>query len=285
MRAISTVLDVVLALLLTTAAIGVLVAGPPLSTPATDGGPSAEPAADLVATTTVNVTYRVGPIAEADDRTEIRYAQGTLASLLVDAALRTIHLPGGTVGSGPSAFERRLRPLTRARVRPLPGRTNVTVAWQPVGPKGPRAGFAVGPTPPGDVSVAAARLDVPTGIPRGRAAANRAATSGYGAVAGVAATRLVAGLLPPAEMRTGLRGQPPTPERVRERYDAFGAALGVEVGPLGEEPDIAPANDALRRALRAQVADGLARRHRSPVAAARAVRTGTATVTVRRWAT
>jgi hypothetical protein len=284
MRAVSTVLDVGLALLLTTAAIGVLVAGPPLSTATIDGAPSARPAADLVATTTANVSYRVGKPADGDTRTEPRYAQGTLAALLVDAALRTVHLPGGDVGADQTGFERRLRNLTQTRLRPLAGGTNVSVAWQPVGPGGPHAGLAVGPTPPRDARVAAARLDVPTGIPRGSAAAKRAATGGYPAVAGVVATRLVAGLLPPTEMRTGLRGQPSTSERVRDRYEAFGGALGVEVGPVRESDDVTPANDALRRALRAQLAGGLAERHRSPAAAARTVRTGPATVTVRRWA-
>lgn len=141
-RALSTVVDVTLCLLLVSASVGVLAGTDPGSR---ERASPARPVLSTMAATTASVGYVSGG--------EARRATGTLAGLLAAAARRT---------AGGSLSEDRFVASVRERVRRFLANVSkpvqVTARWQP-GPNATiRGSLAIGPDPPARVDTDAARL-------------------------------------------------------------------------------------------------------------------------------
>jgi hypothetical protein len=210
-RAVSTVLDVCLCLLLVSASVLTLLAAP------VDGEDPAAGTADELATTlaagTTTVRYS-GP-------TGTRAVHGTHAGLLATAT-RTNRTPesGG-----------RFRTAVRSAVRGvLDGddwTARVRATWRPYEGADPTA-VVVGPTPPPDADVHAATTSVPSGLqPAGPGATRAAAGSGYRGVAGV----LVEAAVPDAREHRRQAYVRRTTADLRRRYESpLAAARAVTVG-------------------------------------------------------
>ncbi|WP_128477985.1 DUF7284 family protein [Halorussus pelagicus] len=164
MRAISTVLDVSLCLLLVSAS-ALTLAG----TPAQDrrSGPptapdSADEAATLVATSTASVTYR--PADSANENTRNRTVHDTLAGLLASASAANAEPESATdfVRAATATVGRALRRAgISAQVVARPSETLPT-SYSPTSQSTPeRSGRVVaGPAPPPDADVYAAAVAV-----------------------------------------------------------------------------------------------------------------------------
>lgn len=289
-RAISTVVDVSLCLLLVSAAVGTL-ALPPAATGAPHEGPDPSATVEALATGTVSVTYdldtgglaavgeEVGTTGEVE-----RVAHGSYAALLAEAAVENATLAGRELSGASDGFERRVAERTLTAMRATGGRTRVTATWAPY-PGAPTRGVAsAGPRPPADASVAAASLTVPSRFRPTRERARRAARrDGYAGVARVLARATVAGWFPPDEARLALRGDAPVDALLAERYRRTAAILGTSVAGPVRAVEPRRANARLRAALASRYEADLRDRFDSPTEAAGAIRIAEVRVVVATW--
>lgn len=293
-RAVSTALDVVLAVVIVSGALVVL-AGVGGSPPTNHGTDPADGTAALLATTTASVNYTLSPGARHADASGIvefddtggppfeRHAHGTLADLLASAAVRDARLGSQELSRADDDFERAVRVATRTRLAGVDGRVQVRAVWRPY-PGAPLSGRVVaGDAPPGDVTVHAATVRVPSGLPATRGRAKRAADQGYSAVASVVARATVRGLFTPDETWLALRADYPVAHLVTYRYRRVAGLLDVDVETELSGYDVAAANERLAAALAERLEWDMRERFDSPEAAAEGVSTGTVVVVVRTW--
>jgi hypothetical protein len=290
-RAISTVVDVSVCLLLISAAVGTFslpIAGPS----APPERPDAAATVEALATGTTAVTYDLdtGAITTEGDNGATpgpeaeRVAHGTHAELLAEAAVENATLRGWTLSNASDGFERRVGAAVRNATDSTGARTRVRAVWTPY-PGAPTGGIATaGPAPPPGASVAAATMTVPNRFPRVRQRAIRAARQdGYAGIARVVASATVTGWFPPSQARLALRGDHPVEALIDRRYRRTAAALDTSVdGPLrATKPG--QANTRIEAGLARVYERDLRRRFDSPAAAARAVRISEVQVVVRTW--
>lgn len=272
-RAISTVLDVTLALLLVSAGTVVVATTPP---PEDTGPSSARTAANLLSTTDATVEYRRP--AGSTGRTQ-RTVNGTVATLLADAALVDART-GGT-----ATFVERVENTTERTVRRVTSRAQVVAVWTPY-PGAPVAGrVEVGPRPPPDADVAAVSLTVPVGTTAGAAFATDqpqdTAPDGFGPLARTVSRDVVETLFPPAGVHP-LQGTERVRRPTRAALTGFAAQHDVALPGLSTRRTD-PVNRRLASALAPVVRADLERRFESPHAAAAALTGGHVTVVVRTW--
>jgi len=262
-RAVSTVVDTLLFLLLVSAAA--LVVTEPVA------GPADIPAGDtaeVVATSTTTVEYGSG-----DEQVVRRRARGTYAGLLARAAVANATLDGEQLAPAGPPFAASVREETEAV---LGANAQVSARWAPY-PGAPVAGrVTVGPDPPPGADLHVARFRVPVAVP----AVEPRRT--YGGIARGIAGAVTQGVFP--------RDGDDLPLGDGPRRRALVHRADVLAGPERALAENAGAGNATgaRRAAVEGVTDVLAAdlraRFDSPDDAAEAVRTGTATVVVRRWA-
>lgn len=212
-RALSTVLDVCLALLLVGAAVLTLVSAP---TPGIDPSAGrAEEVATTLAGSTATVRY--------DDGGSTRTIHGTRAGLLADAAVSNRTPASGR--SLRSAVSNATRPVIVGRG----WRGQVVAIWRPFEGANDVARVRVGAAPPDGVDVHTATVAVPSGLSslRGRTR-DAAERRGFDGVAGVLAESLA---------RPGATGQSEgeyraeTADELAESFDSpAAAARAVSVG-------------------------------------------------------
>lgn len=291
MRAVSTVVDATVFLLLLGGAVATVVTGtggvaePP-------GSPAAEHA-ELLSTTTATVTYSLAPAVgrtdgtastdETDGRSFDRRAHGTLASHLATAAVGTAALDRRPLSGRGADFRRTVADTVRSRLSRPRVRSAVTAVWEPY-PDAPLGGTVrVGDRPPADADVHAATLDPGSGLPASRDRAGRAARrAGYAGVARVVAGAVVRGLFPPNATRLALRGDYPVDALAAHRYRRAAEAFGAPAPDVREER-VGRINDDLAGALADRLERDLRSRYQTPEAAAAAVEVGSVRVTVRTW--
>ena len=286
--------DAVIALLLISAAVGVVVTGGGVQAP--DPAPDrADAVADALAATTATVNYSLAPgvrelnrpTANAgrnslDGNPELRRtAHGSLAGLLARA---TTASSGVSADAGPPE-----EPLTRTRAGlrravqdAVLARTGAGVridaVWRPYpgAPVGGRIG--AGPEPSGD-DVHAATLDIPTGVDPVPAEA----TVTFEALGRAVAARTVEIVVPSDAARATLRGDDPTAALVAHRYARLANATNTSLAaPLATE-DTAAANARLTGALADRMTAELEAEYDRPGRAAEAVSVSSVRITVRTW--
>lgn len=275
-RAISTVVDVALCLLLITAAVGTIAAVPAGdATDTPDARAAATETAGLLGSVTATVEYR------ATSGTSVRRAHGTLASLFVEAALADVEVRGTDLADG-ERFGAAVAAATRPHLAGVGWRGQVVATWRPYPGAHVGATVTVGPSPPPTADVSVAVLTVPTGFPSAHDRAVNVADRGFGAVATVVAEAVVAGLFPPESTRRTLRGPPAVADAVVRRYHRVAAAYDL---PLSVSPASDPLrlNDRLVAAMAPAVESDLRATSGTPVAAARIVSVGAARIVVRTW--
>lgn len=262
-RAVSTVVDTVLFLLLVSAAAVVVTApaAEPVDAPA-------EETAELVATSTATVEYELG-----QGQTVRQRARGTYAGLLARAAVANATLDNRHIAPAGPAFAAGVRERTAAV---LGANVQVSARWAPY-PGAPVAGrVRVGPDPPPRATVHVARFRVPVAVPVTEPKRT------YAGLASDIAGAVTGGVLPEDGAELPLGGGP--------RRHSVAHRLGVLAGPESElarrhasAGDTTAATRVAREELAAMLAADLRARFESPAEATTAVRTGTATVVVRRW--
>jgi|AntRauTorcE11898_2_1112593.scaffolds.fasta_scaffold01155_5 hypothetical protein len=284
----ATALDACLCLLLISAAAVTVTSAPGTAEPSAETGVADANRADAVAETltaaTADVPYRLQPVPGSADHGNPefeRVAHGTLASLLAEAAVRTVHVDGTALTGTSEAFANAVRETVRER---LPPRTRVEVRWEPY--PGAHLGrqFAVGPSPPPDTDVHAETIRAPSGVDSPPAeAVSSAADEGFDALARVAAESLVRGLFPPAKGRLALGGDAPVDDLVRHRYRRASEVYGVETAEPIEDTDTQAANRRIAAAMRNQIAADLRKNAESPGEVAGSLELDTVKITVRTW--
>jgi hypothetical protein len=286
-RAISTVADVTLFLLLVGAAAAAVVHGAGLTPPST-GSPAAEDA-DLLATSTASVQYslnvsREPPVwvtnATARHR---RTAHGTLAELLGEAAMSTVTVDGTRLATSGTGFESAVANTTRQRLREPGQRHAVRVRWVPYRGAPVNGTFRVGARPPPSADVQATTMTLPSPVESARVSATAGAIEhGYEGVATAVAETVVAGLFPPEQAQLALDGEYPSNQLMATRYQRMAALTGSDELDVNST-SAATMNENLTTALAARFEADMRNRFDSPEAAADAVRTGRITITVRTW--
>ena len=292
-RAVSTVLDTGLFLLLVGAAMLTL-AVPPGPLPFADAD-AADPTADVLATSTADVQYSLAPGAQqADDELVSfpradgpefdRTAHGTLADHLGTVTVGTLTVDGQRVTHTGDGFRVAVANATRTALRGRDHLAQVRVVWEPYPDAPIRGEVTVGPSPPPAMTVHTATLAVDSGLPAARQRARTAAAPGsYGSVAETVATRIVDGLFPPEAAEDALLGDYPVDRLGAYRYRRMGQLFGANVTTAVRANNVDRANAALTDALAAQLAADMRTRFESPAAAAEQVRVGTVRLTIRTW--
>lgn len=266
MRAVSTVLDVTLFLLLVGAAIATL------TVPAPDPPEStADETAEQLAVTTANVTERLGDV---DRRPAVdRRVAGTAATLLARAALANLSLDGHQLTPTTADYRESVREQLRRSLAWAPDRTHVTATWRPY-PDAPLQGrSSVGPRPPPRASVGTASVRVP--VPVASVSIDESPT--FRSLARKASGALLAVTVPSPEERASRRLR----ARERRRIAAYAAALEDVTERSPDRID----RVRLRNALATRLERDMRRRFADPNAAAAALETGTVRIVVREWET
>jgi hypothetical protein len=247
-RAVSTVLDVTVCLLLLSAAVGTLLLADPLSV-----DHSADETAEQLAVTTATASDPGGATA--------RRVYGTHAELLARAAVGNLTIAGQPVAPTTDGFRAAVRERVDRVLDRAPARTAVTARYRPY-PGAPIEGrVTVGPVPPERATVSTARLSVPLAVGGDRTDPPHS----FDALARGLSDAILRHALNP-RMRTDGRSA-----RLAERTRAYDRALGD------------PAADARRRALARVLARDLRDRFATPTAAAAAIRSAVVRVVVREW--
>lgn len=300
MRAISTVVDATLFLLILGVAVATIVAVPMLDA-GDDGGnhPSdatdhADAIAEHLATGTARVEYSLAPAARAIDGDPpipieegppfARSAHGTYASLLADAAVARFAVDGRPIAADGASFAAAVGNATEERVRLANHSVAVDAVWEPYPDASISGQVHAGPQPPPTADVNAAAVTVDASFPGSRETAIAAARKkGYAGVADAVAESVVGGLFPPNRTRLAVRGDYPVDALVAHRYAQASAAFGGDPEPLATDADVAARNEGLAETLSERLEPDLRDRYGTPEAAARNVSTGTVTVTIRTW--
>lgn len=293
MRAISTVLDVSLFLLLVGAAVATVAFA---SIPSVDGSTaSSDPADETVetlSTSTTRVNYSVGPgldelklgaTVDPDSPIHHRSDHGTYTSLLADAAVANASIDGDRMMAVDVPFVAAVANATIPVIRREDVGTSVRAIWSPsVG--GELQGVVhVGEHPPRNGDVRTATVTVDSGVPDTRESAIEAASEdGFEGVAAELSASFVDGVFPTREMRVAVRGDYPTDVIASARYDSAADALGID-GPTVTPRSVAESNAELQAALGDRFEATLRQKYDDPVAAARDVDIGNVTVVVRTW--
>jgi hypothetical protein len=257
-RAVSTVLDVSVCLLLVGVAVTTLV----FAIPETNGASRAErnTAARSLGTVTASV-----PVVHD------RRAHDTLAGHLSAAAIADGTLGGERVGSStyPDAVRRAVR-------KNVAERTHITARWRPY-PGAPLKGrLAVGPEPPATADVSVTRWTIDSGLAEPRS------TGSFESISSAFATAYVGRLFPPERTRIALV-DPRTARTTARRYREVAGTLGVEVDDAIAEAAPRRANERLASALSDRLESDLRETYESPTGATENWSGREVELVVRRW--
>jgi hypothetical protein len=292
-RAVSTVLDASLAVVLVVAALLVVASAP--AAPTDDVGTDrADAVSETLGATTARVEYSLAPgVVEADETllsfpeeprsgpSFRRNAHGTLAGLLARAATTAVAVDGEEVGHATDGFQREVASATRDALRAGGDRTQFRAVWRPFPGSTVQGRVVVGESPPADADVHAATTNLTSGFPTVEVATRR--PRDYRTVARAVANATVRGLFPPDRTELALDRDYPVSRLVAYRYLHAGDLLEVEVEPTLRGNGVRAANRRIARALTDRFTLTLRDRYPSPAAAAANVSVGTVTVTVRTW--
>jgi hypothetical protein len=306
-RGVSTVADVSLALFLIVAAVGVLVAftetdqraHEPLETDHTG---------QTLAASTMNTSYNVSaavetyyqnyrPTANPYDEQEMRrISHGPMVTQVADIAATTLVIDGELLTKEATDYERAVETQLETRLVGSQFDTSVSAYWRPLPGVDMYSETTVGQQAPPTADVSTTTMTVSSGMPDARADA-LAAVEGerdYEAVAQAVADAIVRGQFPPLETQRALERSGIDYVLTSYRYRRMATILDGNASTLEANNWLTPAsanataaNTYLRRQLAATLEAKLDALHHdgyeSAYEAARAVSTGTITVTIRTW--
>lgn len=294
-RAVSTVLDASLAMVLIGGAVLALSVVPAAPT-ADVGTDAADGTADLLGGTTATVNYSLSPGARHADPSLVEFpndalsgpafgrtAHGTIASLVAAATVGDAGLDGEAFSRATDELEAEVGTVAVTTLERSSVDVQVRAVWRPFPESNLRGSIVAGPAPPPDADVHAATVTVASGIDLPRERALSAADRGFGAVADVFANATVAGLFPPERSGLALRGGYPLSALVAYRYRHAAEQVGAVVGVAVAEGNATRANDHLASALSDRFERTLRSAYPTPRAAAAAGTVDRVTIAVRTW--
>lgn len=234
-RAISTVADVSMALLLVSASVGVLYVFTQEETAAAGSERTlqADRTAEALSTNTIAVEYSLDPVGglskSSNPDVYSRVSQGTGAELLADAAVAEIEIGDtGVVNAGD--YERQVDLAIRNSLQGGSANVRVVAIWRPHEGSSIVGKATAGRRPPVDAEVSTARLTVSSGVP---AVADGDVEAGYArddyeGAAEPIARAIVRGYFPrPATQYRLEQLDSLARQRTVERYQRFGSAVGL----------------------------------------------------------
>lgn len=270
MRAVSTVLDVTIFLLLVSAAVGTLVhADAPEQSES-----RADETAEVVASSTLSIKYEI--------LGQSRYAHGTIGELLARAAVANATLESIQLSSMNGDYSETVTAETSTQLV-APNRTQIVAQWVPYRGAPLQGQTTVGPEPPADIDVHSATVHVSVPVPDSRERALNRTGKGYDSVARVVATAVASGLLPDNRVDASVFRESPATVATTHRYETIAESTGTAVSGLLASGSVEAAHNRVVASLARKFADDMRNRFDTPAAAAETVRTGTVRITVRRW--
>jgi hypothetical protein len=305
-RAVSTVVDVSIALLVVVVSIALVVG-------ALDGGGSThEPAtapqtAETLGSSTFAVNYSLEPAlaaadsewvddpGEYDDDELVRTTHAPALGHLARAALLSVGVGAGDDQDQlvPLGYESRLDERLQTALVASSFETNVTAIWEPFDDASLGGTVSVGQQPPHWADTSLVRMTVPSGLAsvREEALAAVGADDDYGVVADIVARAYVDGRFPLPETQRVLERDGPERDFAVYRYlqtvDLVSGAdrehPAIDDNLEREEADAAEINDHLVDRLGAQIETELAAAFDTASDAAAAVSTGELTVSITTW--
>lgn len=272
MRAISTVLDVTVCLLLISAAVFVLAL--PITDPQPDRG--ADETATVLSTTTVDLAYTLSAERLRTGREvtgeRSRTRHGTLAGLAGRAALASLVVDGEPVAPEAAAFRAE---VTAKLAAVTPARTFVTVHWEPYREAAVSGRVEAGPEPPSGADVQAATRRVPL-----TALSVDPVGATFETVATAVAASVVTALVPESAGERPM-ADPLLVASIVHRYETLAGDIDAREAYLDGEMELLVR--AATTGLANRIEADLRERFASPAAAADAVTAGYAWLTVERW--
>jgi hypothetical protein len=259
-RAVSTVLDVSVCLLLVGAAVTTVVVSVP------DTAAKSRVDADTTANSLGTVTASV-PV------TDDRRAHDTLAGHLTTATVSSGSLDGDPLVH--SSYPTAVRRVVREHVDE---RTRITVRWRPY-PDAPLEGrMNVGPEPPSTADVSTTRWTIDSGMALPESA------DSFEALAGALSTAYIDYSFPPERTRISLL-DPRTAEQTAARYRAVAETLDVDIDEELADASTYRANERLADVLADRLEADLRTAYESPQAAANEETLNEVELVVGRWTT
>lgn len=259
-RAVSTVLDVAVCLLL----VGLAVAALTAAVPGDERPVSADSDAVAASLTTTTATVQTA---------SGRAVHGTMAEHLVHATV-----VGTTLDGNGLTESRYADAVSRETERRIPTRTHVTARWEPYPDSRLHGAIDAGPKPLASADIAVTTRTVHAGIDPPQPAA----ADSFEALAVAVAEAYISRLFPEERLRTQLL-DPRTAHSSAERYRSVAATLGIDIEDELEAASANQANQRLSNALATQLESELRSSYGTPTAAADALDPGSVQVTVRRW--
>lgn len=299
-RAVSTVFDVALFLLLVSAAVGVLYAAPEPE-PADGRGADADDAAALATTLSASTTtVEYAPAFESADAA-VRTDRGSIAELLAAATVADATVSGRPLGPDEQYVDA-VGNETRTTLAGVGGAGEVQLQtrWDPLPGADIGGATTIGPAPPLDADVHAATVSVPLGTARDSGVAakrwdesatvstNRtlvevARTDGCVALSTAIARRVVGHFFPPESVEATLRGDAAGRRQTATRYETFAAAVGADPDGVPLEDGPRDANAVLVEALADELEPVACDGYADPVTAAREAAPEAVTLVIRTW--
>ncbi|MCQ4331943.1 hypothetical protein KM295_00285 [Natronomonas sp. F2-12] len=257
-RAVSTVLDVSVCLLLVGVAVTTLV----FAVPGADERSDSE--RDTVAKS-------IGTVTASVPATDGRQTHDTLAGHLTAAAIVGASYDGERVGAStyPDAVRRTVR-------RDIPERTHITARWRPYPEASLRGQLTVGPEPPSTADVSVNRWEIDSGLREPRS------DRSFEAIAASFATAYLRRLFPPERTRIALVDAR-TAQRTAARYRAVAGTLGVDIEDELADASSRRANERLADALTDRLESDLRESYGSPAEAESDWTGNNVELVVRRW--
>lgn len=257
-RAVSTVLDVAVCLLLIGVAVTTLAAAIP------DEEQPATIDSDSTARSLATVTATV-PAAEG------QRAHGTLAGHLARATVMDGTLDGERIA--PSGYSGNVR---REIERNTDVRSHVSARWEPYPDAPLESRRSIGIPPPKTADVAATRITVDSGV------SSFGSAPSFRSIAESIANAYVARLFPPERTRVRLV-DPRTAKATTDRYEEAALTFGVEFDGAIADASSRRANERLATALADRLEADLRTRYETADEAASETTTGEVVIVVRRW--
>ncbi|MFP8952950.1 hypothetical protein ACLI4Z_08265 [Natrialbaceae archaeon A-arb3/5] len=241
-RAISTVVDVSICLLLITASV-VLIAVFLADDSTRHDSQIADETAQTLATSTTTVEYSIQPVEQydetgvfddveyEDDRYE-RVRHGPLAQLLAAAAVANLQLDGERLSDAGVEFEEGVDANVRSELLGANDAVHVLARWEPYESATIHGEATAGDRPPDDADVSAATLSVSSGFPTvsadDLAGTYDAENESFERTAEPIADAIVSGSFPNESTTIALQGSDLDRDLALYEYQRMGDELGVE---------------------------------------------------------
>jgi len=304
-RAVSTVADVTLALLMIVAAMGVLVTF--ADTTEKNHEPIAtDYMAETITASTINTSYSLVPALKAhyqayvgssnhpyDEDDLQRLSHGPLASHIASIVVTKAAFDNQQLSRAADEYQRVVDEALQASLVGSRFGTNVQAVWTPVENSSIRGNVELGQTPPPRTDVSTTTITVTSGMRDVRAEAIDAVEDDdhFEVVAEIVASAVIEGYVPELETQRALESSGVEFDLTVYRYKRLATVIeDADPDKLDDQGWLAPptadavaAKEYLSDKLAAQLEADLREAYENAQQAARAVSTGHVTITIRTW--